>query len=353
MKIELKEELKKSVQKEVSKLMAMEIAKEESFQKMKEEMMAELFKAESSSEVPLEAPAETKKPERPRTLNSRLGWDPINKQEENVKKRMGVLYNLNDIQRGFTGDEMTKEEEKFMFESTVTKKGMVRELEQKIKELESQLKNYENENYSVEDEFKKATSVKTDPLNSKIKYKYDGGFMDKGMGSEVPNIPVMPKPINRNNFDGFDPFTSSIAQQKLQDFRNKIYGTSLDPAMKGLEDLKNKLNDDYSKFSSKYTSNYLHNLNEINSGITSSFISGATIDPHTERVLPPSACTSVVSFYESGTTESPSGSIAIVEKKPRRKRRVILKKEKKKPAKRLKTAAGKTKKNLVKTKKKR
>lgn len=334
MKIELKEELKKSIQKEVSKLMAEEISKEDSFQQMKKEMMAELFKVESSADVP----AEPKKPERPRTLNSRLGWNPINKKEENVKKAMGILYNLDDIQRGFTGDEMTKEEEKFMFDSPVTKKGTILELEQKMKELESQLKNYENENYSLEDEFKKATSVKTDPLNPKIKYKYDDCFLGKRMDSEILDMPVMPKPINRIQLEGFEPFDFSTAKEKLQDFRNKIYGTSLDPAMKGLEDLKNKLNEDHSK--SEYSNIYLNNLDEINSGITSQFITGATIDQHTERVLPPSACTYVVSFYESGTTESPSGSI----EKPRRKRRKVMKKEiKKKPSKRLKTAHGKKK----------
>ena len=329
MKIELKEELKKSIQKEVIKLMAEEISKEDSFQQMKKEMMAELFKVETSSEVP----AEPKKPERPRTLNSRLGWDPINKQEEKVKKILGVLYNPNDLQRGFTGDEMTKEEEKFMFESAVTKKGMVRELEQKIKELESQLKNYESENYSIADEASKVNV-------GDFKFK---PFVPGVNAEDI--IPVMPKPINRIHLDSFEPFDFSTAKEKLQAFKNKAYGTSLDPAIKGLEDLENKLNESHSKFiKSEYSESYLNNLNGFISGIT---LTGTTIDLHTERVLPPSAST------VSGTTESPSGSIAIVEKKPRRKRRVILKKEKKKPAKRLKTAAGKTKKTLVKNKKKR
>jgi hypothetical protein len=134
--METKELLKEAVKAEVVKLMAQELLKEDSFEKMKSELAAELFELkETEPTVNVTDKPEDKKVFI-RELNSNWGYDPINKQEENLKQMLGFLPNMKDIGRGFKGQEISLEEKLFMENSSFTKMRLINELKEKIKDLE-------------------------------------------------------------------------------------------------------------------------------------------------------------------------------------------------------------------------
>ena len=96
--------------------MAQELLKEDSFEKMKSELAAELFELKETepkvtvtvTETVIDKPEEKKdnNPTFVRELNPDWGYDPINKQEENLKQMLGFLPNMKDIRKGFKGQEI-------------------------------------------------------------------------------------------------------------------------------------------------------------------------------------------------------------------------------------------------------
>ncbi len=144
--METKELLKEAVKAEVVKLMAQELLKEDSFEKMKSELAAELFELKETepkvtvtvTETVIDKPEEKKdnNPTFVRELNPDWGYDPINKQEENLKQMLGFLPNMKDIRKGFKGQEISLEEKLFMENSSFTKMRLINELKEKIKDLE-------------------------------------------------------------------------------------------------------------------------------------------------------------------------------------------------------------------------
>ncbi len=147
--METKELLKEAVKAEVVKLMAQELLKEDSFEKMKSELAAELFELKETepkvtvtvTETVIDKPEEKKdnNPTFVRELNPDWGYDPINKQEENLKQMLGFLPNMKDIRKGFKGQEISLEEKEFMENSSFTKIRIIDELKKKIKDLEQSL----------------------------------------------------------------------------------------------------------------------------------------------------------------------------------------------------------------------
>ena len=190
--METKELLKEAVKAEVVKLMAQELLKEDSFEKMKSELAAELFELkETEPKVTVTVTdkvienTENKKVFI-RELNSNWGYDPINKQEENLKQMLGFLPNLENIQKGFKGQEISLEEKLFMENSSFTKIRLINELKEKIKDLEQSVPF----NMPYIEDINEDEEGEIESSSEKLK-----DFKNRIYGDKSENLTETPKPI--------------------------------------------------------------------------------------------------------------------------------------------------------------
>lgn len=204
--MEKRTEIKEAVKNEVIKLMALELKQEDTFKQMQRELADELFKLspkEDSEENPT-VQEEVKSTKLLRTLNANLGYDPVNANEERMKKFFGFIYNPKDLKRGFVGDEITPEEEEFMKNSIFTKNSMIEELETKLDELKKEVRTQ----------------------RSKI-----------SIDSKAEIIKDFEKAENK--------ITDKTAAEKLTEFKNEFYGEKVKNNLVQALSRSNKFSEDY------------------------------------------------------------------------------------------------------------